>query len=192
MGSGEALAVPSCPLRPSGAPQRGAGRSPAAFSRHRITLSEASVILCRFFPFPIPRTKSVGVKCFGVSQIRDFGACKPASWAVTKIQTLPVVRVSRTTGREGKKQGMGALPPNPLENKRFKTLPAARVPRATGREGKKKSMGAIRPQTPNQEQSSWTSSVGSPHIGHDTSWRHPSGPKTSWAVTIFSHMSNMR
>ena len=30
-------------------------------------------------------------------------------------------------------------------------------------------MGAIRPQTPNQELSSWTSSVGSLHTGHDGS-----------------------
>ena len=60
-------------VKTKGVPQRVAGRRPAAFSRYGIALSEASVILCRFFPFPTPWTKSMGVKCFGVSRIRDLG-----------------------------------------------------------------------------------------------------------------------
>ena len=105
----------------------GCGAEPCCFFPAWDHASEAGVIPCRFFPFPIPWTKSVGVKCFGVSCIRDFGACKPATWAVTKIQTLSVVRVPRTTEREGKKEAMGAPPPNPLENKKKRNYPGCVV-----------------------------------------------------------------
>ena len=70
-------------------------------------------------------------------------------------------------------KAMGAPPPNPLENKKIKDSNPPCCPRAANnREGRKKekkeSMGAVRPQTPNQEQSSWTSSVGSLHTRQDT------------------------
>ena len=40
-----------------------------------------------------------------------MGAPPPNPLENKKIQTLPVVRVPRTTGREGKKESMGAIRP---------------------------------------------------------------------------------
>ena len=75
-----------------------------------------------------------------------MGALPPNPLENKKIQTRPVVRVPRATGREGKKGSYGeASPPNPLENKKIQTLPVVRVPRTTGREGKKEAMGASPP-----------------------------------------------
>ena len=58
------------------------------------------------FPFPLPWTKSMGLNSFNCP------------------------------GYGTRSKAMGALPPNPLENKnkRFKPLPVVRVPRTTGRE----------------------------------------------------------
>ena len=41
-----------------------------------------------------------------------MGAPPPNPLENKKIQTLPVVRVPRTTGREGKKESMGAIRPH--------------------------------------------------------------------------------
>ena len=115
----------------------GCRAEPYCFFPTGIALSEASVIPVGFFPFPIPWTKSMGVKCFGVSCIRDFGACKPASWAVIKIQTRPVARAPRTTGREEKSKPWGLGPQTPLENNKDSNPPCC--PRsANNREGRKK------------------------------------------------------
>ena len=71
---------------------------------------------------------------------------KLGTWVVTKIQIRPVARVPRTTGRKGKKEAMGAPPPNPHENNKDSNPPCC--PRsANNREGR---MGAISPQAPNQ------------------------------------------
>ena len=111
-----------CQLKGSGAlrPQRGAGRSPAAFFRHGLTRAKRACCPCRFFPFPHPMDEVRGGKMFwrqlnsrfGYGQIRNLGSYKK-----TKIQTLPAVRVPRTTGREGKREkreAWGLFVPKPL------------------------------------------------------------------------------
>ena len=112
-GSGKVSTEPSCPLRPikkmrapagrraapgqarcqpsrrahcdqsrKCAPQRVAGRRPAAFSR--LGSERSGRDPSRFFPFSPPMDEAHGIEFFfGVSRIRDFWACKPASWAVT-------------------------------------------------------------------------------------------------------------
>ena len=167
-GSGEALPTPSCPLRPSKnkkCPPAGCGAEPCCFSPAWHHDREAIVMPCRFFPFPIPWTKSVGffirfaevlVRClcfhFSTYVVHAVSEdhCKLEIWAVTKIQTLSVVRVPRTTEREGKKAAMGALPPNPRENKKIKDSNPPCCPRsANNREGRKKgSYGGFAPKPP--------------------------------------------
>ena len=120
---------------------------------------------------------------------------------IIKIQTLSVVRVPRTTEREewwlfapkpptrnnvpGPYQWAHRTPdttqaarkhPGQLQTK-IQTLPVARVPRTTGREGKRQEWGLFAPKPPTGAPRPQTPSVGSPHIGHDTSWRHPQLPE---------------
>ena len=120
----------------------------------------------------------------GKEKRKAWGLCPqtPLKIKDSKPSLLPACREQQ--GGKEKRKSMGAVrPQTPLKIKDSKPslLPACREQQ--GGKEKRKSMGAVRPQPPNQEQSSWTSSVGSPHIGHDTSWRHSSSPKTSWAAT---------
>ena len=57
---------------------------------------------------------------------------------------------------------------------------------ANNREGRKKGKngGYSPPPPPTRNNVPGPDQFGSPHVRHDTSWGHPSCPKTSWAVTI--------
>ena len=74
----------------------------------------------------------------------------------------------------------GLRPQTPLKiKKRFKPALLSALREQQGGKKKRGRMGAIRPQTPNQEQSSWTSSVGASHTRHDTGWRPPQLPENT-------------
>ena len=103
---------------------------------------------------PIPWTKSMGFKIV----LPTFLCELPTVWVradrsepgqLAKIQNPPCCpNVPRATGREEKKEAMGALPPNPLENKkRFKPRPVAALREQQG--GKKgKLWGLFAPKPP--------------------------------------------
>ena len=137
-GPGEASAEPSCPLRPSKnrrRPPAGCGAEPCCFFPAWAHASEAGVSPCRFFPFPPSHGRSpwvfirfaevlVRCLCFHFSTYVVHAVSenhfKLETWAQDtgklwglRPQTLSVVRVPRTTEREGKKERMGAIRPQP-------------------------------------------------------------------------------
>ena len=72
----------------------------------------------RLFPFPLPWTKFMGlflVTALGSGHRKAMGTSPPNPRENKKIQTLPAVRVPRTTGREEKKEEeWGLFAPKPL------------------------------------------------------------------------------
>ena len=172
-------------------PQLVAGRRPAAFSRLGSERSGRNP--SRFFPFSLPWTKSMGFIFISFASVptclpmlSPFHICNPCSKRESfqtrnlssyKDSNPPCCPRSASNGA-GRKKGKhgGYLPPNLQLGCRLVAMgtTARLTPRLTHCSGP------------------WTSSVGSPHIGHDTSWRHPSGPKTSWAVTYIIYIFHLQ
>ena len=115
-------------LKGSGAlgPQRGAGRSPAAFSRQG-SRERSGREPCRFFPFPNPMDEVHGGKMFwrqlnsrfrGV-QTRILGSCRKRF----KPALLPAFREQQGGKKKGKKGSYGGFAPIAPENKKIRNCP---------------------------------------------------------------------
>ena len=149
----------------------GAGQRPAAFSRLG-SRERSGREPSRFFPFPLPWTKSMGLNSFkrpGPKTRESYGGSAPKPPGKIKRFKPSLLSAFREQqgGKEKEKHG-GCSPPNPQPGYWLVAMGATArlMPRLTHCSGPR------------------TRSVGASHTRHDTSWRHPNCPKTSWVVTF--------